>query len=217
MNYESIKSNLFVKVIPVKGNGEVLEKSPHRIFEDLALVYSLIVPADECIGSMILSRDFMEHFKVSEEQLAKDAMENALKLFPAYITNTFEVLFNNGSSVDLFETLAVSNLDRNGIYAISNQTLKFGAAAIFYPGVMEGLYKQLGSFFILPSSIHEVMVVTAMDLTGEFAKEFAEDLVDIVHTVNTQSVSPEEWLSGSVYLYDGNEFKAIYTPKFEVL
>ena len=59
-----------------------------------------------------------------------------------------------------------------------------------------------GSFYVLPSSIHEVLLAPANsddpdDLTGT-----VKNLKDIVQTVNRTEVAPEEKLSDSVYYYD---------------
>ena len=49
--------------------------------------------------------------------------------------------------------------------------------------------------YILPSSIHEVLAVSAEDRD-------LEDLEEMVRSVNQTDVSPEEVLSDNVYKYD---------------
>ena len=68
------------------------------------------------------------------------------------------------------------------------------------PGFLDQAAEKLGgSFYILPSSIHEVLLLRndqEMDV---------RELEDMVQNVNEQMVSPEEQLSDRVYHYDAQE------------
>ena len=60
---------------------------------------------------------------------------------------------------------------------------------------------QTEQLIILPSSIHEVLLIP-------YSEEMAEmDFQGMVREVNETSLSEEEILSDSVYIYDGNELK----------
>ena len=60
---------------------------------------------------------------------------------------------------------------------------EYGASALFYPGFLEQVAKRFrGKFFILPSSIHELILVP----------DYGEDV----------KVTEEDFLSNSVYNYD---------------
>ena len=52
------------------------------------------------------------------------------------------------------------------------------------------------NFFILPSSVHEVI------LLPDTGNEDSEDLKKIINAVNTTQVAPEEVLSDTLYRYD---------------
>ncbi len=51
-------------------------------------------------------------------------------------------------------------------------------------------------FFVLPSSVHEVIIVPASSGAGQ------EDLEAMVREINTTQVLPEEILSDRVYYYE---------------
>ncbi len=77
-----------------------------------------------------------------------------------------------------------------------------------YNGAITMLYKeklkQVGdrirnSFFIIPSSIHEVLLVPCASGVDE------EILNQMVREVNSTSVNQEDYLSDHVYYYDHNE------------
>ena len=59
-----------------------------------------------------------------------------------------------------------------------------------------------GNFYILPSSVHEVLVLS------EKKAPCIKDLRDMVYEVNSTQVLPEEILSDNVYYYD-KETKSI--------
>ena len=72
-----------------------------------------------------------------------------------------------------------------------------GAACILYPGVLDSVAQEMGGgFFILPSSVHEVILLldTGNEDSGELKK--------IISAVNTTQVAPEEVLSDTLYRYD---------------
>ena len=56
-----------------------------------------------------------------------------------------------------------------------------------------------GKFYILPSSIHELIVIPAK------ATESVDGLKELVRALNESNMPREEWLSESVYQYKDGE------------
>ena len=74
----------------------------------------------------------------------------------------------------------------------------FGAVNMIYEEYLKKLYKMFkGSFFILPSSVHEVILVPEWQME-------AEELKKMVVEVNENELDYMEVLSDNVYHYDGN-------------
>ena len=65
----------------------------------------------------------------------------------------------------------------------------------YSPNVLETFSQRFGSFYILPSSLHEALLVPTCN-------GFEGDMLDMVKTVNATEVSPEDFLADSVYFYD---------------
>ena len=83
------------------------------------------------------------------------------------------------------------------LYVLTNSDNIHGAASILDQKTMDMISDKLGgSFVILPSSIHEVLVVP---LSDQF--EFSE-LEHMVQDVNAGQVAEAERLSDHVYMYD---------------
>lgn len=89
-------------------------------------------------------------------------------------------------------------------YVIDTHNILFGAAAIASEHVRQSLHKSIGDYYILPSSVHEVIVLPASKKNNE-----AVNLVQMVKEINVTEVAPEEKLSDEVYFFDGRYLKAV--------
>ena len=85
------------------------------------------------------------------------------------------------------------------MFVLSNRYGVNGAAQICNAKAMKRVSGYFGGdFFILPSSIHEVILIPSR-WCGQREKEFAE----IVRDVNDGQLEPQEILSYHVYRYHG--------------
>lgn len=82
------------------------------------------------------------------------------------------------------------------MFVLGNEKKLFGAAAMFYRGVVEEFSDEIGkSLFILPSSLHEVILVP------DDGFQEAEELWRMVCEINETQVEPEDVLTDSVYYF----------------
>ena len=186
-DYEQIKDRLIMEMVPTGRNREVLEKTPHVEMEDLSVVYRIFLGENEQGRNTVLVTDKMlEHYGVSPEQLMADAGENAPKLLQPVVRPLSEVL-----------GMPMESGAEDTLYVATVQGMNHGAGVLAYPGFLDDAAEKLGGdFFILPSSIHEVLLMR--DEGGIKAKE----LQDIISSINKNEVMPEERLSDHAYRYD---------------
>jgi hypothetical protein len=95
---------------------------------------------------------------------------------------------------ELSEMNPVQDGKRTKMYVISNEHKFYGAAVMLYPGFLADFAAQLAvDFYILPSSVHEIIVVPAQNepQQNEFLKMVCE--------INATQVAAEEVLADSVY------------------
>lgn len=86
------------------------------------------------------------------------------------------------------------------IYVLTNCGKVFGASELLDGSTLKGIGDKLGSdFVVLPSSLHESIIVPA---DGSVSYQ---ELASIVQCVNVESVAMEERLSAHVYLYERKE------------
>lgn len=200
MVYAKMKDKLAIQVVSVERNAALLKTVPHKNIEDMAVVYRFIIDdIGEGTGTILITNQMLEHYGITAEQLHVDAVENAPKNRPIVIKGMSEVLT---------EMMGVEKAEMLGFYPIEPEDERIfvasvpdnvhGAGVLAYPDFMDQAAERVGGgdFYILPSSIHELLIVPD---TGEME---LTDLKNMVQTVNATEVAPEDKLTDSVYHYD---------------
>jgi len=83
------------------------------------------------------------------------------------------------------------------MYVLTNSLRINGANTILYKDVLRKFAKKLDSnLYILPSSIHEVILVPATSGVSPIT------LLKLVKDANEYAVTKEEWLSDNIYFYN---------------
>lgn len=126
--------------------------------------------------------------KYTQEELDA-AMKNTERA--AIIGSMFDIVRGCGVPVDDWE------YDDDPMLALTTTEQFNGAGVIFCDRVLQKIYEKMGDYYILPSSIHEVLIVPATCGLDR------DELKEMVCTVNRDQVAPEDQLSDEVYFYDG--------------
>jgi len=205
-NPDSIRDRIFYRLVSFSRNEEALETMPHIRIHDLAVIFCLLATSgDNGIGSVKIDNRLMELTGFDLNRLLSLAVLNTPKLFPPVFKNIFEVLSHCvPPGCDDFFDLPECPFDKdehdNYMYVLSNTTSTGGAAVLLYPGIAEEIRRKLGSgFFVIPSSVHELIIVP--DSFGE-----KNALEEMVLQVNSTCVKPSDILSDKVYHYPEDEF-----------
>jgi len=189
--YEKIKNGIFVVVQNAEMNQELLEKVPHEIKDDLALLYRVNVELSNGEkGSVLIHNTHLESWEIDEKALKEVAWNNMHNYYPPELSDMSNVLNSVGydkipEGVELIE-----------MYALSNKEKQYGAAYMFDTEVMSKIAERIGGdIVVIPSSIHESILLkkqqdTDFDILREMVKE-----------VNRTKLHPTEILSDEVYQY----------------
>ena len=209
-NYEAMKDKLSIEVISAEVNADLLAKIPHENIEDMAVVYRFVLESNEAGRSSILvTNDMIDRMGVTHDQLKADALENAPEIRPAVIQGMSEVM-REMMGPDVFGMFGLPEVEDEMMYVATVPDKNNGAGVLAYQDFMDQAAEKLGGdFYILPSSIHEILLVPD---NGEKA---ADELRDMVKEVNATQVSPEEKLTDNVYHYDSREHIFELAEKFE--
>lgn len=209
-NYEAMKEKLSIEVISAETNAELFTKIPHESMEDMAVVYRFVLESNDAgRASILVTNDMIDHMGVTHEQLKADALENAPEIRPAVIQGMSEVM-REMMGPEAFEMFGLPEEQEEMMYVATVPDKNSGAGVLAYQDFMDQAAEKLGGdFYILPSSIHEILLVPD---NGDKA---ADDLRDMVREVNATQVSPEEKLTDNVYHYDSKEHIFELAEKFE--
>lgn len=192
--WDMIQNSIFGKLVNTEKNGSFLKGVPHRGYLDLSIVYyaGLHTGKGEEFGVVQVQKEHMELWGVDEDALYASAMKNmeGESCFDS-IENIIRRLAGEEGRAPIMDCPEIP------MFILSNKLKVNGAAQICNAKAMKEIAGYLdGDFWILPSSIHEVILVPSRQ--GESrGKEFAE----IVRDVNDGQLEPQEILSYHVYRY----------------
>lgn len=196
LNYGEIKNSIVYRLVNTDKNRELLKDLPHMEFLDLSIIFQCLVE-DKEIGTaaVLIHNAHAKLWGVSEKELYREASVNTPKLCGYELQSMGQVIkeimskrgtpeyFDSGISLPL--------------YVLSNGRRTDGAACILYPNFLKDFSEALGSsFYIIPSSVHEVLFLLADDT------DRSGELREMIKEVNDTQLLPEEILSYSLYYYD---------------
>ncbi|MBE5949355.1 MAG: hypothetical protein E7261_10045 [Lachnospiraceae bacterium] len=197
---------ILYKLVNYDKNKELLENIPHRRWHDLAIVYYVLVSCDELgTGTILIRNEHLKLWNVGEQELYAFATENTPRLLKKTIKTMAEIILDfmderlMDSDENEITVKAAKEFGENTpvkMYVMGNKVKLNGACVILYDRSMASFAEYVDSdFYILPSSIHEVILVPANEDVDE------QSLLSLVREVNENNVTEEEWLSDNVYKY----------------
>ena len=206
-DFEKIRDKISLKLVNAERNKKRLETMPHHTFLDLAVIYDVrVTEINDAVGSVAVTNDMMKAWDVTEEQLYELALQNALRMDRG-VVKPLESLMQEWFGGDVktdeekhtyknFDISIAEEIQETALYVATNQSKTNGASIMLFPNFPDTVGMLLGDYFVLPSSIHEILLLPA-----DGAME-PDALIQIVHEVNASTVAAEEVLSENVYRYD---------------
>ena len=164
-DYEQMKEKLVMQVVASDTNADVLATAPHVDMEDMAVVYRLILDegptSDDGRATVLVTNNLLDQFGITAEQLHVDAMQNAPELKPAVIQGMTEIMVEMmGKEQAMMMGIPEMDPADEMMFVASTPDKIQGAGVIAYQDFMDQAAEKLGGdFFILPSSIHEILLV----------------------------------------------------------
>ncbi len=191
MDYEKVRPHLFLKAINREKNAEMLRDVPYRAFLDLALVpYVRIVHSGLNSACTVVHANMLDYWHVSGDRIVTDAMSNMQNTYGYKLMPIREVL------AEMLDGCDAEDFGKTAMYVLLSPGMQYSAALMAVEPVMRFVGEQLQSdFVVLPSSIHEVIILPSQESKDMVA------LRELVCSVNETTVSAEEVLSDHAYFY----------------
>jgi len=222
-DYEKVQGKVAARLVNAENNQELLSQRPHILVgDDLAVTYCIMLGENDN-GSMSvpITNQLMENYGVTVGELHEAATQNMDELTPASFKSMNEVMAemmlpsliaecggDREQAEQMLEAM-MPPMEDGKMYVLTNEQKTNGAAVILNDKVMDQISEKVGGeFYILPSSVHELLIVPR-----DAGMEVPE-LEKMVCEVNATQVSVEERLSDHVYAYDAQSHE-IYRADME--
>ena len=191
-DYEMVRKRIVYRLVNREANRKLLRNMPYVPYLNLAVIFYVLLEAEPYgTASMPVRTEHLNMWRVTEEELYKEAERNTRELLPFSFQDMRSVL---AELTGIGETKKDTG---DFMYVLSNRIFSFGAAVILYPGCLEEIGGRLGEdYYVLPSSVHEVIVIPKSEACGKTL------LGMMVSEINNTQLMPEEILSDRAYYYD---------------
>lgn len=207
-DFNHVQDKICYKLVNRDKNKELLSDAPYLPFHDLAVIFYVVVSEDRVgTGTVTVHNHLMEMWGNPDiKELYRIAKNNTQKRYKGRVSNMMEIMgeiiSHSADNVDpdvvdaFFEMDSVYEDNMMPMFVATNIKKVNGAGVILYDGLLRTFAEKIGGdFYILPSSVHEVIFVPA---NGDMDERY---LIQMVKEVNATEVSPDEVLSDNVYKY----------------
>lgn len=182
---EHWRSNVYMVLVNREHSASYIKNFVKRDLLDLCIVYDIQMEIGDERGNVRITKDILRMLGVTEEEVYEAALKNTSEA--SQVLPIASVLAEMGMPVD-------EDFDMPPIMVVTNKEKIRGAACILANNVTQYLNHIKTDLYVIPSSIHEMLVVP-VDL------EAGEGLRELIPQVNGTVVSQEEFLSDNLYIY----------------
>lgn len=207
--YEDIKDRIYPRLIgKATWNADMMIMRPYMRLQDMLITYAIDVREMEDESgkaSVPITMKMMEMWGITEYELYSTALDN-LNDVTRNINTTYPVL---KTMREILIEMAGHELpdemfpeEGAEMYVLTNCSRIYGASVILNKDIMDMIYSRIGDCIFIPSSVHEWILIKKRDDMK------AEDIEELIKTVNAQSVDKTDQLSDHPYIFEDGEFKS---------
>jgi len=209
LSKENILNSTYLMVVNAKSNQKLLSETPHYLIAEgeLAVIPRLNISIEDGkTGTIIIKNGMLPKLQMTGDEILQVAKDNTAgqNLFEinSLLSVTMQMMTDNEEDIaDDFSDFFTETTPK--AFVVTNKDKKLGACCLACPEVIGTAIDKMGfDCYILPSSIHEVILVEKKGNADEI-----EELRDMVNQVNRQSVPAAEILSDKVFQYNAKTKK----------
>ena len=201
---EECKARIFFQLVSKEKNQMLLEECPYLPFLDLAVVFHIVCRCSEKgMETIRITNRLMDYWQADMKQLMRLAEQNTPRIFPARIESLGKVLSRYIKRRGAEGGTAPLSLSNGGgeyvspLLIVTNDRGMYGSTAVLYRDLIkDAAEKYHTNFYMIPSSIHEVL------LLPEHMGDGLHEISQMVRDVNLTRVREEDILSDHAYFYN---------------
>lgn len=207
LNWGFAKTHVVRKLVSYEQNKELLKNMPHKMMEDLAIVYQISVGdifEHEEYATVSILNNYLKEWNITLDELDNVSVENTRRLLSPRLDPLADVFAHiTGESLPFLEEM--------NVHILTNKLKINGAVNAVDMDVMDSVAEVLeeNTFYVIPSSVHEVLLLPYSD---EYDYQYLED---VIKEVNETQLMEEEVLSYRAYIVDVQARKFMLAAKYE--
>ena len=209
-SFDEIKDSVICKLVNTENNQDILKDRPNEQMEDISATFAMLVGERE--GERLtlpITNEIMIDMGVDIETLKETAQNNMANQdysFKSMREVLLDSMFPDGvpENDPMVDMLLPPEDPNMAMYVLSNNGNIYGAAEIMNQKAMDEIADKLGGdFIVLPSSVHETIVLPY--------KEDMEPamLESMVQEINEGVLNENDKLSDHVFQYDSKEHELV--------
>lgn len=190
--FDNVKDNLYVKLINYENNIELLKDTPYKKFLDMAqVIYCDVSKQCGFLSSIMVKNNHLDVWDISEDRLFEIAVNNTRKRG----VKTIDMEKELAPKIEIDEEYA----DGAKMIVLTNERGMCGASVMTFDTELDKYCREFDSgLYIIPSSIHEVIIVPECHVTDTMG------LNSLIKDVNRNELEREDILSDHAYYYSVN-------------
>lgn len=190
-DFDYVRSRLYVQLINRHLNKTLLQNAPHAMFlDDFAIIVRCTVDAsDDCNSSFLVHNRHLDVWQADSETILSLAVRNTLAMHDVDLMPLGQLIR------ETFPASPAGHSSDGGLWFMSNKQRYYGAAAVLHDDVLKSFAEKHGSFYVIFSSVHEVLIKPSPD----------DSDIDILtkhnQDANASALEEDEILGTKAYFY----------------
>ncbi len=191
LDFDHVKNKLYVQLVNRHSNSELLQGIPHSLFlDDFAVtVRCMVEMTSEGSASFLVHNTHMEMWHMNQEALISSAIHNTRRIFGLDLRSINDVI------KELLPDSVANDSNETSLWVMTNNKKLSGAATVLFDDVLRNFANEHGSFYVIFSSVHEVLLLPAPD------NSVIDVITRINQEVNAAQVRADEILGTKAYYY----------------
>lgn len=215
LDFENVKEDISLRLMNTENNQEKLQNRPNETIEDISATFVIVVgETSEGLATAPITNEIMNELGVDQETLMETAKANLTEQdysFKSMRDMLVDMMFPEGiPENDPMVEMMLPSEEGPQMYVLSNEHNMNGANEIMNQKAMDEIAEKLGGdFIVLPSSVHETIILPMSDDME------SKDLDSMIQEINGGVVSPEDKLSDHAFIYDSEAHELVRMDKME--